>query len=83
MNVEVASQVTKQLKILDHEKLRNFEEIPEKLGIDGKSPAGHFKSKILAVVLKNCQKPAVKHFKEKPILLNVVKLSLMFCPWLS
>ena len=38
---------------------------------------------ILTLELENCEKPAVKHSIEKPILLNFVTLSKILCPTLS
>ena len=36
---------------------------------------------ILTVVLQNCQKSTVKHSIEKPMLLNFLDLSTIFCVW--
>ena len=36
------------------------------------------KKQVLPVVLQNCEKPAVKYFIEKPMLLNFVNLSTIF-----
>ena len=38
---------------------------------------------ILTVVLQNCEKSDVKHSTEKPMLLNFVILSTIFCEGLS
>ena len=60
----------------------NFNEIPEKFGIDDQSSAGHPQAKFrdlhckIAVVKR---KSVVKHSKETSILHNFVNLSTVFC----
>ena len=51
----------------------------EMLGIDVKVLSPLPKKEILTVVLKNCEKSAVKHSIEKPILLTLLNLCIMFC----
>ena len=57
--------------------------MPSMLGIDEKvlSPPG--KSQILTIMLQKCQKLALKHSIEEPVLLNYMNLSTIFCPRLS
>ena len=50
------------------------------LGFDGEYPAGHPKAKFWHFLVNSCKKSAVKHTIEKPILLNYVNLSTIFCP---
>ena len=52
--------------------LGNFNKIPEKLGIDSKSPASHPKNQISTVVVEKCEKICCT--KETPILLNFVNV---------
>ena len=47
------------------------------------APSQPSKWQFLTVVLENCEKSVVKHSIEKPILLNFVKFSTIFCSWLS
>ena len=51
----------------------------EMLGIDGKATSRLPKRQILTVVLQNCKKSAVKYSLEKPMFLNFVNLSTIFC----
>ena len=81
MNVRVASAVAERLK--DLRKLGNFKKITEMLGFDGKYPAVHPKAKIWRILVKNCTKSAATHSIEKPVLVNFVNLSPIFCPRLS
>ena len=57
--------------------------MPSMLGIDEKvlSPPG--KSQILTIMLQKCQKLALKHSIEEPVLLNYMNLPTIFCPRLS
>ena len=48
------------------------------LGIDGKILNRPPKKQVLTAVLKNWERSAVKHFIEKPILLNLLDLSAIF-----
>ena len=57
----------------------NLKKISDKLGIDGKSPAGYQKKKKFRH-LDNCKMSAVNHSKETPVLLNFVNLLTMFSP---
>ena len=52
-------------------------------GIDGKVLSWPLKKQFLTVVLQNCEKSGVKYFTEKPMLLNFVGLSTIFCPRLQ
>ena len=45
MNVQVASQVAKQLRTYNLRELGHFQKIPEMPGFDGKHPVNHPKSK--------------------------------------
>ena len=49
------------------------------LGIDGKGLTQTSKRHILTVLPQICKKSAVKHFIEKPMLLNFVYLFTIFC----
>ena len=60
-------------------KLRNFKKIPGSLGIDGKSQSTT-QNQNFDNILKNCEKLAVRHSKETPILLDYLNLSTIFCP---
>ena len=53
------------------------------LAIDGQSSAGHPKKQVMAYVLINRELSAVTNPIEKPILLNFVNFSTIFCPRLS
>ena len=50
------------------------------LWFDGEYPTVHPKAKFLRFLVNNCKKSAVKHSIENPIVLNIVNLSLTFCP---
>ena len=50
------------------------------LKFDEEHSAGHEKAKFLHFSVNNRKISAVKHFTEKPILLNFVNLSTTFCP---
>ena len=56
--------------------LGNFNKIPEKLGIDSKSPASHPKNQISTVVVEKCEKICCT--KETLILLNFVNVYKIF-----
>ena len=49
------------------------------LGFDGEYPDFQEKTKFWRFLVKICEKSAVKHSIEKPILLNFVNFSLIFC----
>ena len=53
------------------------EKISETLGFDGEYPD---KRQISIFIQENCEKSAVRHSIEKPILLNFVNLSTIPCP---
>ena len=53
------------------------------LGFDDEYSAGHTKAKFCCFSVKNRKISGVKHFIEKPILLNFVNLSTAFCPSMS
>ena len=48
-------------------------------GNDDKVLSRSFKKQIMIIVLQNSKKSAVKHSIEKPMLLNFVNLSTIFC----
>ena len=50
------------------------------LGFDVEYTSVHPKARFWHFLAKNCEKSAVKHSIEKPILLNFVNLSPTFCP---
>ena len=52
--MQVASRVVEQLKTEDLQKLGNFNEISEMLGIDGKVFSRPPKWQIMTFVLQNC-----------------------------
>ena len=54
--------------------------MPETFGNDGKVISRPPKRHILTVLLQNCKTSAVKRFIEKPMLLDFVDLSSIFCP---
>ena len=58
--------------------LGNFKKILKMFGFDGEYPADHPRGKFWQ--LKNRKKTAVKHSREKPILLNFVNLTIIPCP---
>ena len=53
------------------------------LGFNGKCPAVYPKRQILNFLLEKHKKSPVKHFLEKPILVNFVNLSSVFRPTLA
>ena len=75
-------ELAHELRILveDLRKLWIFKIVPEMLRFDGKLLT---KSQIWRFLVKNWKKSAVKHFIEKPILLNFTNLLPNFCPRLS
>ena len=83
VNIRVAPRVAKRLKTQDLRTLGNFKEIPETLGIDRKVFSRPHKRQISTVVSQNCEKSAVNHFIEKPMLVNFVDLSTIFRPRLQ
>ena len=50
------------------------------LGFDGEVLSRPLKKQILTEKLQNREKSTVKHFIGKPMLLNFVDLSTIFCP---
>ena len=78
VNIRVATRVAKRLNTQDLRKLVKFRKSLKCLELIGKYSACHQK-KILTVVLQNCEKTAVKHSIEKPVLLNFGDLSTIFC----
>ena len=50
------------------------------LGIDSEYLAGYQRDKFWQPLLENCEKLPVIHSIEKPILLNLINLSTIFCP---
>ena len=57
-------------------------EIPGMLRNDGKVFRRSPKKQILTVVLQNCEKSAVEYSIGKPMLLNMLDLSIIYCPTL-
>ena len=73
---------TERLKTKGLRKLGNFKKIPEMLRFDRKSSTGHPRAKFRHFSV-NCKISAVRHYIEKPILLNFVNLCTTLCPRLS
>ena len=71
MKVQVVSQTSQRFKVCDLEKN------PEMLAFNGSAA----QKTILAFILKNCEKSALKHSLEQPILLDFKNLStiLVLC----
>ena len=59
--------------------LGNYKKIPEVIGTDRKVHSQQPKKQVLTVGLQNCEKSAVKDFLGKPMLLNFVEMSIIFC----
>ena len=64
-----------QHKTWDLRKFRNFKKIPEVIETDDKYPVG-----ILTVALNNCEKSAVKHFRQKSIFFLFLNLLAILYP---
>ena len=64
------------------ERLKTYDlrKIPEMFGFNDEYPAVHPKAKFWHFLVKYCKKSTVKHYIEKPILLNFVNLSPTVCP---
>ena len=77
VNEGVAIRSAKIHQSYDLRKLVNFKNTPEMFGIDGKVLNRQPKR------LQNCEKSAVKHFIEKPMLLSFVDLSTTSRPGLQ
>ena len=77
LNIRVDSRVSERVKTQNLRKIGCFKEILKCLRLVGKYSAYHAKCQKSAAiyVLQNCQKSAVRHFIEKPMLLNIVDLS--------
>ena len=65
---------------LGFENIKKFKQMSETFGNDGKVINRPPKRQILAVLLQNCKKSAVKRFIEEPMLPDFVNLSSIFCP---
>ena len=83
INVQVASRVAKRLKTNDLCKFEIFKKILELFVNDGFYPETPVKRQILTVVPRKFEKSVAKQSIRKPILLNFVSLSTIFCPILS
>ena len=68
---------------MDFGKFGIFKEIAEILGFGGEVLSRTPKTQILTMLLQDYEKSALKHFIQKPLLLNFVVLSTIICPRLS
>ena len=72
---ELSHEFSNDLRILGNQRIsrKSF----EMLKFDEEHSAGHEKAKFLHFSVNNRKISAVKHFTEKPILLNFVNLSIL------